>query len=1194
MRRRVIQGDHPDLAGSLNNVGYCLQILGRPAEALRHYEESLAMRRRLFPGDHPDVATAISGVARCHVALGRPADALPLLEEVLAMNTRIGDTGRGAANALDNLASCLEDLKRAGDALPLREEALAILRRTCAGDDPDLATAVGNLGYCLMALGRLKEALARFEEAAEMGRRLFPGGHRDAVARLGNMASCLSKLGREREARPLYEEALAMSRRLFGGDHPDVATSLDNLGCCRKRLGATADALPLLKEALAMRRRLGDDHPDVVVSLNNVGLALHDVGRPHQALPFLEESLAIRRRLWPCDDVDVASGLNNLGLCLTSLGRPVEALRFHEESLAMIRRLGGDDRQLLAGALGNVALATLDVGRAADALPLFEEALATQRRAVDGDHADIALGLSNLALCLQDLGRTTQALPLFEESLAMFRRLFEGDHPMVTAALSNVGTCLGRLGRNKEVVPLHEAALAMSRRLCGGEDARVARQEMNLAMSLIGAGRTDEGWRHLEEAVQVARRVAWPDLYAALANAAATRLEAGEAAAALALAEEAVDRVEVLRAEAAGLTDADRARYFAQLKRFGAFDLAVAALRTLGRDGDAVRFIERARARSLLDTLDRARIDALAEARRRAEERGDAALLGRIDAAQTSLDATETDVARLTHALATVGLAGPGSEERREEARKLTAGLAAARRAQQEALRQRAHLIRDEFAAARPADAAALQRLAGADGRVLEYAVSEEESTLFVVPPEGSAIRAFRLAWRDGTAVTSKSLAEKVEAYGARMRAGGGEARGWFEEEAKGGGGVSGSELFEVLVPAEVREDVLRAKVVYVVADGALNRLPFETLVVAPGTFWLEGGPPLVYGASGSALLWSRERRDKQIAEGRLDGAVVVGDPVFRPAVEPPATGILVTGVAPEGQASRLGMQAGDVILAYDGKEIADIKALSEARAAVEGSGRQIALAVWRAGERKDLAVEAGALGVNVAPDAMPEAWRRFQLGDPALARAALERTADLSRYGELKPLPGTRREAEAIAEALKGMQVTLLLGESATHPAVLRAAPAARYLHFATHGLADETEMASYSSLALTLPAVPAAEDDGFLSLEDLFSRWRGKLQGCELVVLSACETQKGRIQKDEAVQALPVGFLFAGAPTVIATLWRVDDASAAELMGDFYRRLALGKGKLEAFTEARKALRKRHPDPCHWAPFVYIGDPR
>ena len=61
-----------------------------------------------------------------------------------------------------------------------------------------------------------------------------------------------------------------------------------------------------------------------------------------------------------------------------------------------------------------------------------------------------------------------------------------------------------------------------------------------------------------------------------------------------------------------------------------------------------------------------------------------------------------------------------------------------------------------------------------------------------------------------------------------------------------------------------------------------------------------------------------------------------------------------------------------------------------------------------------------------------------------------------------------------------------------------------------------------------------------------------------------------------------------------MIASVAPVDDGSAAELFADFYRRTSKGAPKLEAFTAARKALKKKHPEPYHWAPFVYIGDPR
>jgi CHAT domain-containing protein len=94
--------------------------------------------------------------------------------------------------------------------------------------------------------------------------------------------------------------------------------------------------------------------------------------------------------------------------------------------------------------------------------------------------------------------------------------------------------------------------------------------------------------------------------------------------------------------------------------------------------------------------------------------------------------------------------------------------------------------------------------------------------------------------------------------------------------------------------------------------------------------------------------------------------------------------------------------------------------------------------------------------------------------------------------------------------------------------------------------------------------------------------------------VVLSACRTNVGPTFRDEAPQALPIGFLFAGVPAVVSSLWAVDDASTRELMTDFYGRLLGGQtDKLAAFTAAKKALRAKYPDPFHWAPFLYLGSP-
>jgi CHAT domain-containing protein len=67
----------------------------------------------------------------------------------------------------------------------------------------------------------------------------------------------------------------------------------------------------------------------------------------------------------------------------------------------------------------------------------------------------------------------------------------------------------------------------------------------------------------------------------------------------------------------------------------------------------------------------------------------------------------------------------------------------------------------------------------------------------------------------------------------------------------------------------------------------------------------------------------------------------------------------------------------------------------------------------------------------------------------------------------------------------------------------------------------------------------------------------------------------------------------MYAGSPTVICSLWRVDDSSTALLMDELYTAKAPG-GKLRAFVRARQNLRKTYPQPFFWAPFVYVGDPR
>ncbi|HVG60145.1 MAG TPA: CHAT domain-containing tetratricopeptide repeat protein [Hyalangium sp.] len=211
-------------------------------------------------------------------------------------------------------------------------------------------------------------------------------------------------------------------------------------------------------------------------------------------------------------------------------------------------------------------------------------------------------------------------------------------------------------------------------------------------------------------------------------------------------------------------------------------------------------------------------------------------------------------------------------------------------------------------------------------------------------------------------------------------------------------------------------------------------------------------------------------------------------------------------------------------------------------------------------------------------------------------------------------PLPGTRREAEAIQRLFPRTQ--LLLGEAATKQALL-GLPTPGILHIATHGFfrddAGTTTKARAVKFCCALaktPRLPSSADPLLRSGLVLVgaraendsdtpeNSWVTALElaglnlwGTQLVVLSACDTGRGDIQPGQGVYGLRRAFLSAGAETVVTSLWQVKDDTTSELMEGYYQRLFSGRGRTAALREAMQALRQKHPHPHFWAPFIAIG---
>jgi len=336
----------------------------------------------------------------------------------------------------------------------------------------------------------------------------------------------------------------------------------------------------------------------------------------------------------------------------------------------------------------------------------------------------------------------------------------------------------------------------------------------------------------------------------------------------------------------------------------------------------------------------------------------------------------------------------------------------------------------------------------------------------------------------------------------------------------------------------------LGRKRLLIVSDGALQYIPFAALP-DPSTTKTQHAPPLVFShellslpsASTLAVL-RREQKDRKPATKVL---AVLADPVF---------------------------------------------ARDDARVQLKLSQQN------GASKQESMAPQVNGANGRQAnkPGQTSETSGSRQLVKEQLTKSAQESNATDAEL-RIARLPATRREAMQIIALIPQRQGNLALDFEASRTTALSNDLADyRYVHFATHGLLNSTHP-ELSGIVFSLVDDKGEPADGFLRAHEVFNL---KLSA-DLVVLSACQTGLGKEVRGEGLISLTRGFMYAGAPRVVVSLWSVDDEATASLMVGFYKAM-LGR-KMTPAAALRAAQievwkQKQRSNPYYWAAFTIQGD--
>jgi CHAT domain-containing protein/tetratricopeptide (TPR) repeat protein len=978
--------------------------------------------------------------------------------------------------------------------------------------------------------------------------------------RLDQQARQLAAAGQPAEAINAAEAMLAIELEVLGRDHDDVVGSLQFLGQLHRDRGDIVAARQALREVLEIQTRrhgradwrAGDARraledlerwteltADRRRQLDEAGRLDHEVealyaqGRFAEAIAPARRALAVRRAVQGERHPDYANSLNNLAMLLAAQGDYAAAKPLLEQALAVTQAALGERHPRYATGLNNLALLLQSQGDYAAARPLYEQALAVRKAVLGERHPHYARGLNNLAVLLQEQGDYIAARPLLERALAVTQAAVGERHPDYATGLNNLALLLYAQGDYAAARPLYEQALAVRKAAQGERHPDYANSLNNLAGLLEAQGDYAAARPLYEQALAVykaAQGERHPDYAASLHNLAGLLEAQGDYAAARPLYEQAL-----------------AVRKAAQGERHPTYALSLNNLALLlqaqGDDAGARRACDRA-----LDSYE----DLVTRTAPTLRERERLALLARFQfalftALSLSAGRAEPEADAYRRLLLWKGLADADAAARRRaaadprlqdrllelnqlraRANRLVNARVPAERAEQHAQELRA------LADRRAALEAELARAVGWDPRPPSPA-----QVAAALPPRAALVDLLGYTHSSAPVKGEHRLRREVRYVAFVVRAGGpprrvevgpaapidGALARWRHQVQDGQAEPDAGELARRLW-GPLAAHLEGADTVLVAPDGALNFLAWGALPdpKRPGSYLLE----------------------------RLAFATVAsGRHLVEQARHPPPS-------------------AAATLLAVGGVDY-----------------------------------QRGDFGPRPSPGPAPAA--------PTLVAARdTTRAAPAAGHG-WRALPGTRAQADAVAALFRRAtraEAEVLTGPQATKDRLRAALGGRRYLHLATHGyFADpkfksalappqdsKTALGSWEALGRseatglypgllaglvgaganappTDPTIGVLDvGAGIMTAEEVAGL---DLHGCELAVLSACDTGLGLTAGGQGVLGLQRAFHQAGVHAVVASLWKVHDAATSVLMEQFYTNLWVQKlPKLQALRRAQLAV--------------------
>jgi CHAT domain-containing protein/tetratricopeptide (TPR) repeat protein len=1075
-------------------------------------------------------------------------------------------------------------------------------QRYLQGDDAKQAADWEKELIKLVEAGQLNEALAVAERVKELRsrrqkddhwqtvnahwqvealQRVLAGGKEDTTAfatilAMFREADDLLKKGNYRQEGPIREKLLALHRKLLGENHPITALSYNNLAANQNAQGKYAEAEAGYRKALELHRQLlGENHPTTATIYNNLAANQNAQGKYAEAEVCYRKALDLRLKLLGENHPSTATSYHNLAHNQNAQGKYAEAEVGFRKALDLYLKLLGENHRNTAISYNNLAGNQDAQGKYAEAEVGYRKALELRLKLLSENHPDTAQSYNNLASNQGAQGKYAEAEAGYRKALGLRLKLLGENHPSTATSYNNLAHNENARGKYAEAEACYRKALGLRLKLLGESHPDTALSYNNLASNQDAQGRYAEAEVGFRKALELRLKLLGenhPDTASSFNNLAGNQEAQGKYTEAEAGFRKALE----LRLKLLGETHPHTALSYnnlasnqgaqgkyaeaeagyrkaleLRLKLLGEnhFDTATSYNNLASNQGAQGKYAEaEVGYRKALD-LNRKLLGE--DHPTTAASYNNLALnqnaQGKYVEAETLLTrgAASFDHARV-HAAAT-GLERATATGKVSPHFHLAAVLAHNSKPESAWQHLEQGLGRGMW------DDLATRRRYTPDERAKQVELEAHVQRIDQLLQAPAAVA--------GTPGTEERRAQLLTQRLAAQ-----EALTAFTKNLKQKYGPVAGQVFDLLnIQAALPSDA--ALVGWIDVDG-------EPHAKDPnGEHWAfllrYTGAPVCKRLVGTGPDESWSNDDSQLVS-KLRDALPTPKGDWRPL------------------AQKLHAQRFDPLQKHlDGIRrliVLPSRALAGIPVEILADDRAVSYAL------------SGTMFAYLHKQPRPESRALLALADPVFKPGAFPKSDPLlaaTRHDDTwAPLPGTRAEAETLRRLAAEPAPLVLTGSDASEQRLHELAASGelsrfRYLHLATHGIADN-RLPLHSAIILSRDKLPDPEKqmlagqpifDGRLTAREVLQNWE---LNAELVTLSACQTALGKYEGGEGFLGFAQALTIAGSRAVCLSLWKVDDTATALLMERFYQNL-LGKrpglekplGKATALAEAKAWLR-------------------